>query len=68
MPSRRAVIVSSCEPCASARSKSRPFAQRRSACSRDRIWRALPSDERPPWWPITVAVIPCDSISCSVCA
>ena len=35
MPSRRAVIVSSCEPCASARSKSRPFAQRRSARSRD---------------------------------
>ena len=53
MPSRRAVIVSSCEPCASARSKSRPFAQRRSACSRDSIWRALPVDDRPPWWPIT---------------
>ena len=31
MPSRRAVIVSSCEPCASATSKSRPLAQRRSA-------------------------------------
>ena len=28
MPRRRAVIVSSCEPCASARSKSRPLAQR----------------------------------------
>ena len=28
MPSRRAVIVSSCEPCASARSKPRPFAYR----------------------------------------
>jgi hypothetical protein len=35
---------------------------------RARICRALPSADRPPWWPITVAVIPCDSISCSVCA
>ena len=31
MPRRRAVIVSSCEPCASATSKPRPFAQPRSA-------------------------------------
>ena len=43
MPSRRAVIVSSCEPCASARSKPRPRAHARSACSRERICRALPS-------------------------
>ena len=49
MPRRRAVIVSSCEPCASATSKSRPFAQRRSAPSRCVICRAFWTRERPPW-------------------
>ena len=58
MPSRRAVIVSSCDPCASATSKSRPFAHARSAWSREVSWRAFPTRERPPWWPITVAVHP----------
>ena len=42
MPSRRAVIVSSCEPWASARSKSRGRAHLRSACSRACSCRALP--------------------------
>src|SRR5439155_6251640 len=68
MPSRRAVIVSSCEPCASATSNLRSRAQLRNARSRDCICRALPSAERPPWCPITVAVIPWLSISCKVCA
>jgi len=68
MPSLRAVIVSSCEPCASARSNARGFAHARSAFKRVRICRHLPTADRPPWWPITVAVMPCDSISCSVCA
>src|SRR3954470_583057 len=68
MPSLCAVIVSSCEPCASARSKSRGRAHARSAFSRPRICRAFPAADLPPWWPMTVAVIPCDSISCSVWA
>ena len=49
MPSERAVSVRSCEPCASARSKRRGFAQRRSAGTREISARALPSAEAPPW-------------------
>ena len=60
--------VRSYEPCASARSKPRPFAQARSARSRETSERALPSRERPPWRPITSASSPCSSSSCSVCA
>ena len=68
MPSRRAVIVSSWEPWASAASKSRPFAQLRSRPSLEVSARALPSRERPPWLPNTSASIPCSSSSWSVCA
>ena len=68
MPSRRAVIVSSCEPCASATSKSAPLAQRRSAPRRCVICRAFWRRERPPCLPITSACRPCSSSSCSVCA
>ena len=53
MPSRRAVIVSSCEPCASATSKSRPRAHFRSAPSRCVICRAFCTRERPPCRPTT---------------
>ena len=55
MPSRRAVIVSSCEPCASAMSKPRPFAKRRNAPRRCVICRAFCTRERPPCLPITSA-------------
>src|SRR5438067_5813369 len=68
MPSRRAVIVSSCEPCASATSNSRPFAHFFSAPRRCVICRAFCTRERPPWRPIASACSPCSSSSCRVCA
>ena len=46
----------------------RPLAQRLSADSRDVSARALPSRDRPPWRPSTVASSPCSSSSWRVCA
>src|SRR4051794_21902905 len=68
MPRRRAVIVSSCDPCARATSKSRPFAHFFNAPSRCVICLAFCTRERPPWRPMTSAVRPWSSSSCSVCA
>ena len=58
MPSRRAVIVSSWEPWASAMSKRRGRAHERSALSRLRSERPFPARERPPWRPRTVGLDP----------
>ena len=54
MPRRRAVIVSSCEPCASAMSKSRPFAQR--------LQRAEPVRHLPRLLEARAAAVPADHL------